>query len=69
MASKRKSLMDETESLIMKLVKDAKVPGTDIPDRVKAADAALRFLLIQNKLDPESEESEFERDLRAAEQA
>jgi hypothetical protein len=70
-------LLAETELLITGLVRDARlgtkvtadVDGakvttrepTTILDRVRAADAALRFIQIKNKLDPEHQESEFER--------
>ena len=33
----------------------------EVLDRVRAADAALRFMVIKNKLKPEETESEFDR--------
>jgi hypothetical protein len=68
------SLMDETELLIIDLVKDAKkervledgsTQKLDILDRVRAADAALRFMAMKDKIGPkEEEESAFERSLK-----
>jgi hypothetical protein len=58
--------MDETEDLIIGVVREARKAkeNMDITDRVKAADAALRFMTIKHKLVPEKEESDFERELR-----
>ena len=70
----RLDLMDETELLIIDLVKDAKkervledgsTQKLDILDRVRAADAALRFMAMKDKIGPkEEEESAFERSLK-----
>ena len=59
-----KSLMDATERLIKKMVKDAGTADVAVADRAKAADAAMKFLAIKHKLVPETEESDFERGLR-----
>ena len=36
----------------------------DIIDQVRAADAALKLLQVKNKLEPEAEENEFDKQLR-----
>lgn len=70
-------LMEQTERLITKLVRNARSGRTirnedgttrrvqyDILDQARAADAALKFLTVKNKLDPEVEETEFDREQR-----
>jgi hypothetical protein len=74
-SAKPASLMDETELLIIDIVKDAKKPRVledgseqmpDTLDRVRAADAALRFMALKHKIAPEEDttESAFERQLK-----
>jgi hypothetical protein len=71
---KKPNLMDETELLVIDIVKSAKekrvdADGTEIPpdtlDRVRAADVALRFMSIKAKIaPPEETESDFEKQLK-----
>lgn len=74
MSTTQKTLMLETEMLIKSMVrearlgrvleKDAPAVKPDIADRVKIVDAANKFMQIKAKLDPETQETEFERELR-----
>jgi len=74
--ARKNPLLNETASLVLGIVRDAKrkrpVVGSDgitreeppdIVERVKAADVALRFMMVKEKIDPHTEESAFERDL------
>jgi hypothetical protein len=74
----KRTLLEETALLIASMVRDARrrrkvgvdettgkprYVAADISDKAKAAAAALAFMGAKEKLDPEKEESQFERDL------
>ena len=71
-----RDLLKVTESLVYDIVRDARKKRTivndsgqteqipiDIVDRVKAADIALKFMQVKEKIDPQETQSEFERAL------
>ena len=63
----RDTLLDETETLLAALVREANLPGDaeaggpDFSDRLKVVDAVSRFLVVKHKLaPPEKAKSMFE---------
>lgn len=72
------TLLESTEKLIKKLVRQAgrashttdregkrRTIQPDILDQVRAADAALKFLQMKHKIDPEEKDGEFQRAVAA----
>ena len=76
---KERTLLEDTERLVHGIVRDAhkrrmvrdaegnpikgKFVQADFLDRCRAADSAMKFLAIKEKLDPPETESEFQRAL------